>query len=184
MNVILDLCIIPIGVGVSLSPYVAACERVLAEAGLIQKLLPAGGGPARLLPVLLFGVLAGSGGGAALASRLTVRRESALRQLESFVDARARDDRSGHEEREVGRRLAVEPVEHARRYSHPRARDSGRESQDLGEPDHPRVRGIDLLEPAVPLAVDLGSRHEGRAQQQAYRNGCRRPQVVRRSPPR
>ena len=34
MNVIVDLCIVPIGVGVSLSPYVAACERVLAEAGL------------------------------------------------------------------------------------------------------------------------------------------------------
>ena len=34
MNVILDLCIVPIGVGVSLSPYVAACEKVLAEAGL------------------------------------------------------------------------------------------------------------------------------------------------------
>jgi uncharacterized protein (TIGR00106 family) len=34
MNVILDLCIVPIGVGVSLSPYVAACENVLAEAGL------------------------------------------------------------------------------------------------------------------------------------------------------
>ena len=34
MNVILDLCIVPIGVGVSLSPYVAACEKVLAEAEL------------------------------------------------------------------------------------------------------------------------------------------------------
>src|SRR5512135_188773 len=34
MNVILDLCIVPISVGVSLSPYVAACEKVLAEAGL------------------------------------------------------------------------------------------------------------------------------------------------------
>ena len=34
MNVILDLCIVPIGVGVSLSSYVAACERVFAEAGL------------------------------------------------------------------------------------------------------------------------------------------------------
>ena len=34
MNVIIDLCIVPIGVGVSLSPYVAACERVLTEAGL------------------------------------------------------------------------------------------------------------------------------------------------------
>lgn len=38
MNVILDLCIIPIGVGVSLSSYVAACERVLAEAGLKTQL--------------------------------------------------------------------------------------------------------------------------------------------------
>ena len=34
MNVIVDLCILPIGVGVSLSPYVAACEKVLADAGL------------------------------------------------------------------------------------------------------------------------------------------------------
>jgi uncharacterized protein (TIGR00106 family) len=34
MNVILDLCIVPIGVGVSLSSYVAACEQVLSEAGL------------------------------------------------------------------------------------------------------------------------------------------------------
>lgn len=34
MNVIVDLCVVPIGVGVSLSPYVAACEKVLTEAGL------------------------------------------------------------------------------------------------------------------------------------------------------
>ena len=34
MNVILDLCIVPIGVGVSLSSYVAACEKVLSQAGL------------------------------------------------------------------------------------------------------------------------------------------------------
>lgn len=34
MNVILDLCIVPIGVGVSLSRYVAACEKVLKAAGL------------------------------------------------------------------------------------------------------------------------------------------------------
>ena len=34
MNVIVDLCIVPIGVGVSLSSYVAACEKVLAQAGL------------------------------------------------------------------------------------------------------------------------------------------------------
>lgn len=34
MNVIINLCIVPIGVGVSLSPYVAACEKALVEAGL------------------------------------------------------------------------------------------------------------------------------------------------------
>ncbi len=34
MNVIIDLCVVPIGVGVSLSSYVAACEKVLSEAGL------------------------------------------------------------------------------------------------------------------------------------------------------
>lgn len=34
MNVIANVCLVPLGTGVSLSPYVAACERVLAEAGL------------------------------------------------------------------------------------------------------------------------------------------------------
>ncbi len=34
MKVIADLCVIPLGVGVSVSPYIAACEKVLAEAGL------------------------------------------------------------------------------------------------------------------------------------------------------
>ena len=34
MNVIVDLCIVPLGVGVSLSPYVAACERTLRDSGL------------------------------------------------------------------------------------------------------------------------------------------------------
>ena|SRR5208283_3295005 len=34
MHVIVDFCLVPIGVGVSLSPYVAACEKVLSEAGL------------------------------------------------------------------------------------------------------------------------------------------------------
>ena len=38
MNVILEFGIIPIGVGVSLSKYVAACERVLAESGLHYEL--------------------------------------------------------------------------------------------------------------------------------------------------
>ena len=34
MRVIADLCVVPLGVGVSVSKYVAACERVLKEAGL------------------------------------------------------------------------------------------------------------------------------------------------------
>lgn len=34
MKVLVDLCIVPIGVGVSLSPYIAACEKVLIDAGL------------------------------------------------------------------------------------------------------------------------------------------------------
>ncbi|MGD0538513.1 MAG: MTH1187 family thiamine-binding protein [Verrucomicrobiota bacterium] len=34
MNVIADFCLVPLGTGVSLSPYVAACERILQEAGL------------------------------------------------------------------------------------------------------------------------------------------------------
>ncbi len=34
MRVIADLCLIPIGIGVSVSKEIAACERVLAEAGL------------------------------------------------------------------------------------------------------------------------------------------------------
>jgi uncharacterized protein (TIGR00106 family) len=38
MNVIMDLTIIPLGVGVSLSEYVAVCERILAEAGLTCEL--------------------------------------------------------------------------------------------------------------------------------------------------
>ena len=38
MKVTIDLSVVPIGVGVSLSPYVAACERVLQEAGLSHTL--------------------------------------------------------------------------------------------------------------------------------------------------
>jgi uncharacterized protein (TIGR00106 family) len=34
MKVIADLCVVPIGIGTSVSREVAACERVLAEAGL------------------------------------------------------------------------------------------------------------------------------------------------------
>ena len=38
MNVIMDLCVVPIGVGVSVSKYVAACHEVLEEAGLKNEL--------------------------------------------------------------------------------------------------------------------------------------------------
>jgi len=38
MWVIADLSIVPIGVGTSLSSYVAACERVLRDAGLDPRL--------------------------------------------------------------------------------------------------------------------------------------------------
>ncbi len=38
MKVLADISIIPLAAGVSLSPYVAACERVLREAGLEPQL--------------------------------------------------------------------------------------------------------------------------------------------------
>ncbi len=34
MHVIVDLCVVPIGIGVSVSEYVAECHRILNEAGL------------------------------------------------------------------------------------------------------------------------------------------------------
>lgn len=34
MNVMIDICIVPLGVGVSVSDYVAACQKVLQAAGL------------------------------------------------------------------------------------------------------------------------------------------------------
>ena len=34
MKVIADLCVVPIGVGVSLGSYIAACEKILLKAGL------------------------------------------------------------------------------------------------------------------------------------------------------
>ena len=42
MRLIADIAIIPLGVGLSLSPYVAACERVFTEAGLEPRLHPNG----------------------------------------------------------------------------------------------------------------------------------------------
>ncbi len=38
MKVIVDLCLIPMGVGVSVSKYVVACHKVLEEAGLQAQL--------------------------------------------------------------------------------------------------------------------------------------------------
>ncbi|MCK5515498.1 MAG: MTH1187 family thiamine-binding protein [Desulfobulbaceae bacterium] len=38
MNVIMDLCVVPMGVGVSVSEYVVACHEVLKEAGLQTEL--------------------------------------------------------------------------------------------------------------------------------------------------
>ena len=38
MKVIADLCIVPVGIGVSVSREIAVCERILTEAGLKTKL--------------------------------------------------------------------------------------------------------------------------------------------------
>lgn len=38
MNVAVELCLVPMGVGVSVSEYVAACQRVLEEAGFEPEL--------------------------------------------------------------------------------------------------------------------------------------------------
>ena len=38
MKVIADLCVVPVGVGVSVSEHVAACQRILKEAGLKTQL--------------------------------------------------------------------------------------------------------------------------------------------------
>ena len=42
MNVMIDLCVVPMGVGVSVSEYVAECERVIEAAGLDAELHPYG----------------------------------------------------------------------------------------------------------------------------------------------
>ncbi len=38
MKVIADLCVVPVGVGVSVSKYIAECEKILKDAGLKTKL--------------------------------------------------------------------------------------------------------------------------------------------------
>ena len=42
MQVIVDLCVVPIGVGMRRAPYIAACGKVLIDAGLKVQLHPNG----------------------------------------------------------------------------------------------------------------------------------------------
>jgi uncharacterized protein (TIGR00106 family) len=42
MNVMIDLCIVPLGVGVSLSQHIAQCQRVLEASGLKHQMHPYG----------------------------------------------------------------------------------------------------------------------------------------------
>jgi uncharacterized protein (TIGR00106 family) len=42
MKVMLDFCVVPLGVGVSVSEYVAECQRVLVAAGLSHQMHPYG----------------------------------------------------------------------------------------------------------------------------------------------
>jgi uncharacterized protein (TIGR00106 family) len=38
MHIIVDFTVVPVGVGVSLSRYIAACEKILADSGLVHEL--------------------------------------------------------------------------------------------------------------------------------------------------
>ena len=38
MNVMIDLCVVPLGVGVSVSPYVAECQRIIKASGLSHQM--------------------------------------------------------------------------------------------------------------------------------------------------
>jgi len=38
MKVMIDLCVVPLGVGVSVSRYVAACQRILEASGLSHQM--------------------------------------------------------------------------------------------------------------------------------------------------
>ncbi|MDF2181278.1 MTH1187 family thiamine-binding protein [Neptuniibacter sp. CAU 1671] len=38
MSVMVDICLVPLGVGVSLGEYIAACQKVFEEAGLSYEL--------------------------------------------------------------------------------------------------------------------------------------------------
>ncbi|WP_373078011.1 MTH1187 family thiamine-binding protein [Zhongshania sp.] len=38
MKVIVDFCIIPLGTELSLTPYIAECQKIIADAGLVHQL--------------------------------------------------------------------------------------------------------------------------------------------------
>jgi uncharacterized protein (TIGR00106 family) len=38
MHVIIDLCVVPLGVGVSVAPQIAACQRVIQASGLEHRM--------------------------------------------------------------------------------------------------------------------------------------------------
>ncbi len=38
MKVMIDLCVVPLGVGLSVSKYVAACQKIIQRAGLTSQL--------------------------------------------------------------------------------------------------------------------------------------------------
>ena len=42
MHVNVDLCLVPLGVGTSLSPFIAACKKVIEETGLDYEIGPNG----------------------------------------------------------------------------------------------------------------------------------------------
>jgi uncharacterized protein (TIGR00106 family) len=42
MKVMIDLCVCPFGVGLSVSPYIAECEKIIRTAGLSSQLHPYG----------------------------------------------------------------------------------------------------------------------------------------------
>ena len=42
MHVMIDLCVVPIGVGVSVSQYIAECQRIIERSGLASQMHPYG----------------------------------------------------------------------------------------------------------------------------------------------
>jgi len=42
MHVMIDLCVVPIGIGVSVSQYIAECQRIIERSGLASQMHPYG----------------------------------------------------------------------------------------------------------------------------------------------